>query len=227
MILGNEPIPRRTVLRGLGVAIALPFLDAMRPARALAATGEAATSPPVRMACLFFPNGVNPHHWTPAATGRDFELTEILAPLGDLRREVLVLSQLWNAATNTGDGHYVKTAGWLTGTTIRKTTGSELDAGGVSLDQLVARRHRPPDRTSIPRARNRARHDGSRFECRIHTPLRFAYLLEHADHSCREEIRPRLAFDRLFRVDPDRGARRSDEDERARSGPRRRTPPAG
>lgn len=213
MILGNEPIPRRTVLRGLGVAIALPFLDAMRPARALAATGEAATSPPVRMACLFFPNGVNPHHWTPAATGRDFELTEILAPLGDLRREVLVLSQLWNAATNTGDGHYVKTAGWLTGTTIRKTTGSELDAGGVSLDQLVARRI--GHLTALPSLELGIEPVTTGVDSNVgYTRLYGSHISWSTPTTpVAREIRPRLAFDRLFRVDPDRGARRSDEDE--------------
>jgi hypothetical protein len=57
-----------------------------------------------------------------------------------LQKEILVLQQLWNAGTNTGDGHYVKTAAWLTGTTITKTTGSNLRSGGVSIDQIAAQR---------------------------------------------------------------------------------------
>ena len=73
-------IPRRTFLRGLGTAVALPLLDAMRPPRALAAA-LGASKTPVRMAFLFVPNGVNMTDWTPQATGADFDLPYILQPL--------------------------------------------------------------------------------------------------------------------------------------------------
>ena len=79
MSLKNRPITRRTVLRGVGTMVGLPLLEAMRPAaRALAATsaapGAAVEQPPVRMACLFWPNGCNPRAWTPEGEGKDFTL---------------------------------------------------------------------------------------------------------------------------------------------------------
>lgn len=135
------PLSRRTVLRGAGAALALPWLEAMQPHTARAAAATAASDPAraVRLAALFFPNGVRQEKWTPAATGRDWQLSEQLAPLGALKSELSVVSGLWHEATNTGDGHYVKDAAWLTGTTIRKTTGVDLDSGGVSMDQIAAR----------------------------------------------------------------------------------------
>ena len=64
------PISRRTMLRGAGAALALPWLEAMLPNTARAAA--TATKPPVRMAALYMPNGVHPDRWTPAGEGRDF-----------------------------------------------------------------------------------------------------------------------------------------------------------
>ncbi len=94
--------------------IALPLLDAMRPAMAAlaAATGDGATEgrPPVRMACLFWPNEGNPHAWTPKGQGKDFEFSPILKPLDRHKDDVLILTHLSNQGTFTGDGHYVKDA---------------------------------------------------------------------------------------------------------------------
>ena len=113
----NQPITRRTVLRGLGAAVGLPLLDIMRPAARALAAASGAERPPIRMACLFWPNGCNPHTWTPEGRGRDFTLSPILEPLAPHKDDILVLTQLSNQGTFTGDGHYVKDAAWLTGTT--------------------------------------------------------------------------------------------------------------
>ncbi|MGL4513277.1 MAG: DUF1552 domain-containing protein [Lacipirellulaceae bacterium] len=129
-------LSRRTVLRGAGAALALPWLEAMAPRRALASASAPAR--PVRLAALFFPNGVRADKWTPAEVGDNWTPTEQLQPLAHLKSEVSVVSGLWHEATNTGDGHYVKDAAWLTGTTIRKTTGVDLNCGGVSMDQVAA-----------------------------------------------------------------------------------------
>src|SRR6266850_3152585 len=77
------PIARRTFLRGMGTAIALPFLESLGPAKLLAgATSEAgAGSFPRRLAFLYVPNGMNMADWTPAETGAEFELPFILEPL--------------------------------------------------------------------------------------------------------------------------------------------------
>src|SRR5919112_916852 len=142
MSLKRRPITRRTMLRGAGAMVGLPLLEAMRPALGAlaAATNGADDRPPVRMACLFWPNGCNPRTWTPEGEGKDYELSPILQPLARHKDDVLVLTRLSNQGTFTGDGHYVKDAAWLTGTTIHRTTGADLNSGGVSIDQLAARR---------------------------------------------------------------------------------------
>ena len=132
-----EPISRRTMLRGAGVTMALPLLEAMLPGEGEAAPGKTS---PTRLAVLYMPNGVNPHHWTPKETGPDYALTELLAPLARVKGEVNVLTELMNHGSIEGDGHYYKVAPLLTGTTITKTTGKDLRCGGVSLDQVIAQR---------------------------------------------------------------------------------------
>src|SRR5262249_22046963 len=71
--------------------------------------------------------------------GGDFHLSSILEPLADFQKDILVLTNLGHKACRTGDGHYVKTAGFLTGTTITKTVGVDLDCNGVSMDQVAAK----------------------------------------------------------------------------------------
>lgn len=131
------PIDRRTFLRGLGVTMALPYLEAMSPLTALAQTPQAA---PVRMAFLFVPNGVNMADWTPAATGA-LELTKTLQPLANVKGQLNVLTGLaqMNAFAN-GDGpgdHARSCAAWLTGVHPFKTSGADIKLG-VSADQVAA-----------------------------------------------------------------------------------------
>ncbi len=130
-------LSRRSVLRGAGVALGLPWLEAMKAAPASAATGASAN--PVRMAMLYMPNGVNVPSWTPKGKGRDFELSPTLEPLAALKDRVTLFSNLWNEGAKSGDGHYVKEAAILTCTTIKKTQGADL-ANGISVDQLAAQR---------------------------------------------------------------------------------------
>jgi len=110
----------------------------MAPMKALAAT--AAGAPPVRMAFLYFPNGMWPDAWTPKDTGANYTLSPSLEPLASVRDKVLVVSGLEKRASYQGDGHYAKTANFLTGAPITKTTGKDISAGGVSLDQFAAQR---------------------------------------------------------------------------------------
>jgi hypothetical protein len=138
MTTSRLPISRRTMLRGVGATLALPWLEAMRPARLLAA-GKS-ERPPVRMAVLYMPNGVNGDKWTPEGEGRDFKLSSTLEPLADLKDEMLVLSNLWNRNSEASEGHYVKTSGFLTCKTITKTYGVDLSCNGTSMDQVAAQR---------------------------------------------------------------------------------------
>jgi hypothetical protein len=133
----TRPISRRRFLRGAGVALGLPLLEAMVPARAAAAAGGEA---PVRAAYLYFPNGAWMDAWVPRQTGADYELPFSLTPLEPVRDSVVVLSGLDKPLSRSGDGHYAKTANFLTGLHVRKTTGQDLSAGGVSVDQVAAAR---------------------------------------------------------------------------------------
>lgn len=126
-----KPLSRRTILRGAGVALGLPWLEAM--------ASPAASKPPVRMAFLYMPNGVNVEGFWPKETGRNFALSPSLQPLAGLRGSLTVFSNLWNANSKGGDGHYVKEAAILTCQTIKKTPGADI-ANGISVDQLAAQR---------------------------------------------------------------------------------------
>ena len=195
-------ISRRKMLKGLGVMMGLPLLDAMKPLAALAGPASISGAPkkfPVRMAFLYMPNGVNPKTWTPKGTGAGFELSEALQPLVALQKEILVLGQLWNAGTNTGDGHYVKTAAWLTGTTITKTTGSNLRSGGVSIDQIAAQRlgHLTP----LPSLELGIEPVTTGVDTNVgYTRLYGSHISWSTPTTpVAKEINPKLAFDRLFR----------------------------
>src|SRR5204863_4533208 len=94
----TKSLPRRTVLRGLGATMALPFLDAMIPAFSL--RGLAAAAKPVhRFQTFYVPNGMAMEYWLPKGEGTAFELSPILEPLAPYRDQMLVLSGLkanWN-----------------------------------------------------------------------------------------------------------------------------------
>ena len=113
----------------------------------LPAAGPAAKGP-VRMAILYMPNGVREDLWTPVESGRDFQLPATLAPLQDFRDKLNIATNLWNAASKGGDGHYVKTGGFLTSTTISKTLGVDVNCHGISMDQIAATAS--GNRTPIP-----------------------------------------------------------------------------
>lgn len=190
-------VSRRTLLRGVGAAMALPWLEAMS-VRGVA-PGPGPGSGPVRTAVLYMPNGVNPLAWTPSGEGRDFQLSPILQPLEPFRDEVLVLTELWNAAANTGDGHYVKTAGFLTGTTITRTTGEDLRSGAVSLDQLAAQRI--GNLTLLPSLELGLEPVTTGVDTNVgYTRLYGSHISWSTPTTpVAKEINPRLAFNRLFR----------------------------
>lgn len=137
MIITGKSLSRRTLLRGFGTAVALPFLDSMVPAAT-----RSAGKPPVRMAFLYVPNGIIMKDWTPAADGAKYELSKTLQPLAAYRDKFNVLSGLDQANGNSlGDGagdHARAGASWLTGVHPKKTQGADILAG-VSADQVAAK----------------------------------------------------------------------------------------
>src|SRR5215813_6813789 len=120
--LTHKHIDRRTLLRGIGAAIALPALDAMFPALA------SSPKPPRRLAVVYVPNGIIMKDWKVATTGQDFAFTRILKPLEPFRREITVLSGLANhAAENAqGGGHAKATGSFLSGAAPKYTAGPDV-----------------------------------------------------------------------------------------------------
>jgi hypothetical protein len=132
--LTSKPLPRRTLLRGLGATMALPLLEAMLPA--FSARGRAAAMPVHRFQTFYVPNGMAMEYWTPKGEGSAFELSPILEPLAPYRNQMLVLSGLranWNYI------HAGASGSFLTGTTRGGRNEVEIIAD-VSMDQLLARR---------------------------------------------------------------------------------------
>ena len=128
-ILTSKALPRRTILRGLGAALALPALDAMTPL-------GAAASPIHRFQAFYVPNGMAMEYWTPKGEGAAFELSPILEPLAAVRRQLIVLSGIhanWNYI------HAGASGSFLTGTTRGGRNEVEIIAD-ISMDQLLARR---------------------------------------------------------------------------------------
>jgi Protein of unknown function (DUF1552) len=133
MFITNMSLPRRTVLRGLGATLALPWLEAMLPA--FSRRGLAAARPVHRFQAFYVPNGMAMEYWTPKGEGTAFELSPILEPLAAYRDQMLVLSGLkasWNYI------HAGASGSFLTGTARGGKTEIEIIAD-VSMDQLLAR----------------------------------------------------------------------------------------
>jgi hypothetical protein len=133
-------ITRRTALRGLGTALALPFLEGMLTSVSRAAPA-AASAGPMRLAFFYVPNGVHMQDWTPTAEGTDYALPHILEPLAGLKSEFSVLTGLTQSKANAnGDGpgdHARALASFLTGCQAKKTHGADIRVG-VSVDQIAA-----------------------------------------------------------------------------------------
>ncbi len=181
------------MLRGLGATVALPFLDAMRPLRA----AEAAKYP-VRLGVIFMPNGVRQDAWTPEGAGADYKLSPILQPIERHRGEINVFSHLSHKNCEAGDGHYAKTANWLTGTPIAKTTGKNLHCG-VSMDQVLAAQNGHLTRFPSLELGTEPVHAGVDFNVN-YTQLYGSHIAWRTPTTpLPPEINPRLVFDRLFR----------------------------
>ncbi len=135
MFLTRKHLSRRTVLRGAGVTIALPLLDAMIPAATAHAQTAAAIKP--RLAYVYFPHGAVQKFWTPEGEGRDFKFSRILKPLEDMRDYVTVVSNLRNKPGESSDPHGIIESTWLT-CQAPNAPRQGADAG-VSIDQIAAR----------------------------------------------------------------------------------------
>jgi len=136
MIITKKYLPRRTVLRGLGVTLALPFLDSMIPA--LATNSQLKAHSVRRLGVVYVPMGMNMAQWTPVKEGA-LELSPILQPLASFKDRLLVLSGLDHKTADLNDGgpHPRCQTTWLTGVAAKPSEAADIRAG-VSMDQLAA-----------------------------------------------------------------------------------------
>ncbi len=191
----SRRISRRTALKGLGAAVALPWLDAMSIA------APASTKAPVRAAFLYVPNGIHMQDWTPKADGVLGELPSTLEPLAAFKGDINVLSGLaLDKAKPNGDGpgdHARAQAAFLTGRQPRKTNGADIRAG-QSADQWIAGHIGDQTKfSSLEFGIEGGRQSGncdSGYSCAYQT--NFSWRDDHVPNA--KEIDPKQAFDRLF-----------------------------
>lgn len=198
--MNPKTISRRTALKGLGTAIALPFLESLAPATAAAAPTAGAL--PKRLAFLYVPNGVNMPDWTPkGGAGPLGQLTGILKPLNPFKSHLNVLTGLaCDKARANGDGpgdHARAMSAFLTGRQPRKTHGADIRAG-MSADQHVAaavgdKTKFPSLELGIERGLNAGNCD-SGYSCAYSANL--SWRSESTPNA--KECDPKAVFDRLF-----------------------------
>ncbi|MAT14114.1 MAG: hypothetical protein CMJ46_02460 [Planctomyces sp.] len=207
---------RRTFLRGLGVTMGLPLLDAMSGSQsqllaAAAGAKESVGASPTRMAFMFVPNGVIERDWTPKGEGANFEFNKTMQALTPFKNNLNVLTHLCQDKGKAhGDGagdHARASASYLTGAHPYKTSGADI-SNGISVDQVAAMQL--GDRTVLPSleigiegGRNAGSCD-SGYSCAYSSNISW----KTPSMPVAKETQPHLVFDRLFGTDAkDRGKR--------------------
>jgi len=133
MFITKKHLPRRTFLRGMGTAIALPLLDAMIPART--ALAQTAANPTPHLGFIYFPHGAIMNQWTPKTEGSTFELSPILKPLAPFQKQLTVVSGLANRPAVSPAVHAITPGTWLSCVHPRA---SQDPYGGPTVDQIAA-----------------------------------------------------------------------------------------
>jgi hypothetical protein len=194
-------ISRRTLLRGAGAAVALPWLEAMTPAFG---QSKSPAQPPVRLAWFYVPNGVHMPNWRPAETGELKELPPILKSLEPVKKNVVVISDL--AADHCIDyvaAHEPSGGGYLVGAKCKHS--EEPEVGGISIDQLAAQQiglKTPVDSLALgidPGMRGDHGFSGTYLS-------NISWRGQNTPAAL--ELNPKQLFDRLFRGQAPRRARR-------------------
>lgn len=199
----NQPttpqLSRRTLLRGTGLALGLPLLESMTPmSRSVFADAE--VEKPVRMACIFFPNGAIMPDWNPAGEGDDWKLSKTLAPLEPFQSKLNVIRKLAhdNGRSHAdGAGDHARCAStYLTAARPVKTSGNIRI--GVSIDQVAA--FQLAGKTSLPSielglepSRNAGSCD-SGYSCAYSSNISW----RNERQPMPKEVTPRMAFERMF-----------------------------
>ena len=207
MIITKKAISRRTVLKGLGATLALPFLDAMMPAST--AIARSAAKAPTRFGAIYVPNGVIPGKWFPTAEGTDFEYSPSLQPLLPFRDRILVLSGLDSVPPPPpGERQYNNHADAST-RFLTDTTPSHILRAGVSVDQVLAKKWGAE--TSLPSLELALESVDSGTSCDFGRSCVYTGTISWAGPTSPlpMEQSPSAAFERLFGENTDPAARRA------------------
>jgi hypothetical protein len=196
MFITKTSLSRRTFLRGAGVAVALPFLDAMVPA--LTATVKTAAKPTLRFGAIYIPHGAIMDQWTPATVGSGFEFTPILKPLEAFKDRTIVVSNLTRPGGESTNTHVATAAGWLSGAIAKPTEGEDIHLG-TTADQIVARQIGqdtpfPSIELAVENFSGFIGACGTNYSCAYANTLAWS----SPTTPLPTEINPRVAFQRLF-----------------------------
>jgi hypothetical protein len=197
-IITGKHLSRRALLRGVGVAIGLPMLDAMRPALARAVP-EAR-----RLAVVYVPNGIIMNDWLPKDAGKDFTFSRILKPLEPFRSDITVVSGLVNHGPDKARGgdHAKASGSFLSGMPPKFTAGPDVHAG-VTFDQVAAKQW--AGQTRIPSLQLGCEDSRMVGNCDTGSSCAYTNTLswKDPDTPMPVEVNPRSVFERLFgTVDP-------------------------
>lgn len=199
-ILTGKHVSRRMLLRGAGVAVGLPLLEAMRPA--LGAPKAAGTAR--RVGVVYVPNGIWMKDWLPSKTGAGYEMARIMKPLEKFREDFVVVSGLSNhsAAKAKGGAHAKASGSFLSSSEPKYTAGADVRAG-VTFDQIAAQQFAAETRVaSLQLGCEDARMVGN---CDTGSSCAYTNTLswKNAETPLAVEVNPRSVFERLFgTVDP-------------------------
>jgi len=192
--MNTHHFSRRTFLRGVGVSMALPWMESLSVWGDESRASSRASQAPVRLAVLFSGNGFHSKEWWAKGSGRQMQLGMVLTPLTDFREKMLVIRGLFNAEALKGNIHSSQTGNLLSGAPL--ASGGEIHSG-TSIDQVVAQRHGRS--TKVP---------SLVLACEKSNPsVHKNYSMLYSSHNSWSspttptplELYPSLAFDRLFK----------------------------
>jgi hypothetical protein len=193
----HRPLSRRVALKGLGVSIALPFLETFAAPASLAAAEATASPFPRRMVFVYFPNGVWMDAWKSVGEGADFKLGPTLSAFEQFKSQMLVFSNLADKNAKGGGAHACTMPAYLSGESIYKTMGNDIRAARTC-DQLVAQKIGNATRfPSLELGCDFGQQDGfcdTGFSCVYQTNISW----RSATTPAPKEVNPRIVFDRLF-----------------------------
>jgi uncharacterized protein DUF1552 len=198
--MAQHQFSRRTMLRGVGVTMALPWLESLNVWGDVLSTTATASDAPVRLAVLFAGNGFHSQEWWAKGEGKSMELGKVLAPLADYREKMLLIRGLYNEQALKGNIHSSQTGNLLSGAPL--ASGGDIRSG-TSVDQLIAQRYGRS--TKVP---------SLVLGCEKSNPaVHKNYSMLYSSHISWSspttptplELYPALAFDRLFKDEAERG----------------------